>query len=427
MILVIPLNKGVKWIINGSELLMKALEIGTIDITLIQEQVELKERKDLLKKHVFKIWQGTNGSWYTYLPDAVKGRKLVKRNSKKSIEDAIYLYYRDLNTESTVEQVFNEWINDKLAYEEITQQTYYKYKNNFKRFFKNKETGNWGDLHIKYITEDALEDFVRESIRVHELTAKAFSDFKIIIIGIFKHARKKKISNISISYFFGDLELSKKSLKKKTKSIEEEVFFEDEIPKIMNYLKDNKDIKNLGILLSFYTGVRVGELSTLKKTDFVEQKMANGTIAHFVSIQRTEVKVRDENEKWIFAVQENAKTDAGIRNVILSNEAWDIYKQILDINNSGEYLFMRNGTRIRGNYFNRRLDRICKELKMPHRSMHKIRKTYGTLLLDSKTDEALVAEQMGHTDVATTRKYYYYSNKKVDSKVSQIEKALANY
>ena len=88
---------------------------------------------------------------------------------------------------------------------------------------------------------------------------------------------------------------------------------------------------------------------------------------------------------------------------------------------------MEGCQRIRGNAFNKKLDRVCSDLKINKRTMHKIRKTYGTTLLDANVDEALVAEMMGHKDINTTRKYYYYSNKSDKTKVEQIEKALANY
>lgn len=61
------------------------------------------------------------------------------------------------------------------------------------------------------------------------------------------------------------------------------------------------------------------------------------------------------------------------------------------------------------------------------RTMHKIRKTYGTTLIDNNVDDALVAEMMGHKDISTTKKYYYYSNKSDSTKVDQMEQALVNY
>ena len=85
---------------------------------------------------------------------------------------------------------------------------------------------------------------------------------------------------------------------------------------------------------------------------------------------------------------------------------------------------MSNGIRVRETTFNKRLERVCDKLGIQRRSTHKIRKTYGTALLDGGVNDSFVAEQMGHTDVATTRKLYYYSNKNRVNKKNQIENAI---
>ena len=62
---------------------------------------------------------------------------------------------------------------------------------------------------------------------------------------------------------------------------------------------------------------------------------------------------------------------------------------------------------------------------LPHRTMHKIRKTYGTTLIDAKVDEGFIKEQMGHSDITTTKKLYYFSNKTEKNKTIQIENAIS--
>ena len=91
---------------------------------------------------------------------------------------------------------------------------------------------------------------------------------------------------------------------------------------------------------------------------------------------------------------------------------------------NGEYLLMNKGKRIRGNTLNKRISDICDKLGIVHHSSHKIRKTYGTMLLDHDVDDSFVAEQMGHTDVSTTRKLYYYSNRSAKTKQDQIAQAV---
>ena len=71
------------------------------------------------------------------------------------------------------------------------------------------------------------------------------------------------------------------------------------------------------------------------------------------------------------------------------------------------------------------LARICKVLNMPQRSMHKIRKTYGTCLLDNYVDESLVKEQMGHSDIRTTKEHYYFCNRDNEERRKQISRAIS--
>lgn len=66
----------------------------------------------------------------------------------------------------------------------------------------------------------------------------------------------------------------------------------------------------------------------------------------------------------------------------------------------------------------------CDALEIERRSKHKIRKTYGTALLDANVEDSLVMSQMGHSDITTTRKYYYYSRRNAEHKREQIMNAI---
>ncbi len=244
------------------------------------------------------------------------------------------------------------------------------------------------------------------------------SNMRTILRGVFKYAKKRNYTQISITTFLGDLELSKRGFQKKIVEKEKEVFSESEVQLVKFYLRNKATIRDLGLLLAFQTGLRVGELSALKFEDLGN----NGWTLH---IQRTEVTYKDmEKNERVCEVREFPKTEAGDRYLIITEMALETIEAIRALNPHGEYMFMESGKRIRANAFNRRLDRVCDDVRIPRRSMHKIRKTYATTLLDSHVDESLVAEQMGHKDIATTRKYYYFCNKDSSAKYEQISKAL---
>lgn len=84
----------------------------------------------------------------------------------------------------------------------------------------------------------------------------------------------------------GDLDISRNSYKKVIKRDEDEVFSEEEIPKILGYLRAENDIRSLGLLLSFETGMRIGELSALKYSDIHSKKLYNIDVIKIISVLR---------------------------------------------------------------------------------------------------------------------------------------------
>ena len=76
------------------EILKYLIDNDKIDLIEIKQEIELKENKRYLEKHEYEIWQGKNGKWYTYLPDADKGRVQRQRNSRKEIEALIISYHK---------------------------------------------------------------------------------------------------------------------------------------------------------------------------------------------------------------------------------------------------------------------------------------------------------------------------------------------
>lgn len=405
-----------KDMVKQDELVKYALTHGIIDFDELEERVEAMRRKDYLKQHTSKIWQNEHGQWLTHIRDKKGKRQLRYRKSKEELEDFLVEFYKKQVKYEYIKDVFEAWSKEKLEYGEIQKQSYDKYCAEFKRFFK-------ADLPIcrkkmNNITELDIEQFIKECIRDHHLTRKTYSNLSLLLNGIFKYAKKHGFTDVSISSFMGDLQLPKNIFDKKYKPKDKEVFDEDEIVLVTEYLKTNPDIWNLGLLLQFQTGMRIGEIAALKWEDVDEKERC-------IHVHRTEKKYKKDDGKWTVDAQDLTKTEAGTRSIILPSTAMETIRKARVINPDGEYVFMNEGIRIRENTFNKRLERACKKLDIPVRSTHKIRKTYGTTLLDAHVDDSFVAQQMGHTDVATTRKLYYYSNKNRQNKQRQIEAAIS--
>ena len=77
-----------------------------------------------------------------------------------------------------------------------------EYKNNAKRFFSVDE--DFSNADLKTMNDDVMESYVKKVIYTLGLTAKGYSDFRTIIKGTLKYAKRKKYTAYSIASFFLD-------------------------------------------------------------------------------------------------------------------------------------------------------------------------------------------------------------------------------
>ena len=98
------------------EVLKFAIENGMIDLSYIQDEIAMKKREELLKRHKWAISQGKDGYWRTYLPDASKpkGRRQIKRITKEDIENVVCDYLKEDIENPTINEVFEEWNDRRL-------------------------------------------------------------------------------------------------------------------------------------------------------------------------------------------------------------------------------------------------------------------------------------------------------------------------
>ena len=400
---------------QNNDILRFIIDSGMIDINDVQNSMEAMKRKELLEKHPYKIWQGQDGKWYTYLPDK-EGRKLKKRTTQKAIEDDIIEYLKAEIENPTISDVFHEWNDRRLELKKISQSSHLRFRQVFNRHYKD-----FGKKKIKSISFQEIEEFLEEQIAQYELSAKAFSNLKTITKGFLKRAKKRNLIDMNVEELFQEMDTSDAHFKKRIREDCEEVFSEEELPKVLSHLTENPDLKNLGILLMFLTGIRVGELVALKHSDFD---------GNTFKIRRTETKYVDENGKYVYGIKDFPKSEAGVRTVIIPKTYSWVANKLRLFNPFGEYIFVEDGDRrLTTNCIRRRMERVCDKLGIIRKSPHKARKTYGSILLDNGIDNKLITDLMGHTDILCTEGHYHRNRKTIERKseiLSDIPEFLAN-
>lgn len=375
-----------------------------------------KQNQKFLDMHRYKKYQGSDGYWYTYImPADGDKRKKVRRKTERELDKYLIAYYKDTVENPRVEEVFEEWNNLRLERKKISRATYDKNICTFKRHFEKIRRRKIANLS----TED-VQDFLESEIARLGLSAKSFSNLKGVMIGMLKLAKRKKIINMNIHDLIDTLDVSDRDFSKKIKEDYEEVFDEYETRLIMQHCMDNLDSRNIGILLMFVTGMRVGEVVALKHEDIED---------NFIKIRRTETRYSDEKlpHKLVYTVKEFPKTKAGVREVIIPKDFQFLLDKMRLMNPFGEYIFTQeDGTRFHTMAFRGRLYRLCNKLNIPRRSPHKIRKTVGTIYMDEKLDNNLIQRQMGWASI-TTGENHYHRNRKTMNKRLEIVSNITEF
>ena len=391
---------------NDAELLKYMDDNGIIKLSCVRKQIEMADRKRYLSNHPYKIWQGKDGYWRTYLPDKEKGRKMLKRKSEKEIKDFIIDYWKEEMENPTIQDVFNEANNRRLQLKKIAPSTHARNQQIFNRHYKE-----FGKRRIKSVDIFEFEEFLEEQISECNLTVKAFSNLKTITRAFLKRARKRKLIDWIPDVLFQDLDTSESEFKRVIKEDKEEVFDEEEFPIFMNALMEKPDLRNLGILLMFITGIRVGELVALKFSDFD---------GNSIKIQRTETRTINDEGKTEYRIKDFPKTEAGVRTVVIPEHYSWIYKRLKMCNPFEEYVFFDKGKRFTTNVIRTRMYTMCKKSKVVQKSPHKARRTYASILLNNNVDERFITDVVGHTDIRCTENYYHKNRRSIERKIEIV-------
>lgn len=155
-------------------------------------------------------------------------------------------------------------------------------------------------------------------------------------------------------------------------------FTSDEIQTLWN--QKDEDIYFTVILMLIYSGVRVGELLTLRKENV------------------------NLSEKWFDVVE--SKTETGIRKVPIADKVYLFFEYWYHLNDSEYLLSTPDKSKFKyGTYYNDYWKPLIKQTNMQH-TPHDCRHTCISLLTEAGIDERLIQQIVGHKGTNVTRSVY---------------------
>lgn len=397
---------------SSEDILKYLADNNIVDMEAVKAKMEMKNRQELLEQHPYKISQGKDGNWRTYLPDKSKadGRRQIKRNTREAVEDIVVAYLRSEIDSPTIEEVFTNWNNQRFERGSISAGTQLRNIQVFNRHYEE-----FGRRKIKDTTAEEFEDFLENQLALHQLTSKAFALLTGITKGLINRAKRDHLISYNADTVLQELQISRSDFKQVYKDPKEEVFTEEELPRVLLYLVKHLDAQNIGILLMFLTGIRIGELVALKHSDIED---------NVIQIRRTEVRHLVCKGKYEYVIKDSPKTLAGNRILIIPEGYSWMVQALKNLNPDDEFIFINTyrgqRQRMTTNSIRRRIERVCKNLDIAPKSPHKARKTYITILLDNNMNRKLVEKLSGHTNISCSERYYYRDRSSTEHKAELI-------
>ncbi|MCC8162226.1 MAG: site-specific integrase [Lachnospiraceae bacterium] len=171
---------------------------------------------------------------------------------------------------------------------------------------------------------------------------------------------------------------------------------------------------SLGILLSLYGGLRIGEVCALRWGDF---DRGNGT----VHISRTVSRIADldaSTPSRTKLIIDTPKTDCSIRTVPLPAP---VFRYLVQRSQCGEnYVVTGSAKYMEPRVCRERYKRLLRRAGVPGHTYHSLRHTFATRCVENGVDMKSLSEIMGHSDVKITMQRYVHPS--MDAKREQIDK-----
>ena len=306
---------------NTNDLLKYILENGMIDLTYVQEQIEMKKREEILKRHHYSIWHSDKEDvWYSYLPDDSKpnNRKKIKRKRRRDLEDIICDYYISVQNEHTEATKSKDWSIESMFYEfmqhkanEVNSGTIKRMMADWERFYEPEK--EFISISVKNLTKINIDDFFNEVLRKYSLKKKAFYN----MCGILKQTLEYAVDAEYIEKNPYRIKVNKKRFVSSSKKPStKEVFQANEkemlIEEMERRLKNNpSNTAPLAVMLNFELGTRKGEILAISKADIVDNRIH----IHKQLVEEFDTSDLNNIKSKGFHVVDYTKSEGGSRSV----------------------------------------------------------------------------------------------------------------
>lgn len=401
--------------------IMLLLQGSASENATVQGMITKAKRNYVNNHHPRKISQihSTNkykdGKWRTYI--YVGGvRKVVEADTEDDLINLLYDFYKSMDESiKTFEEVFRMLEERKKKTGRVEQTL-----NEDERHFHHVDEKIRSKL-IRDITEDEIRDWIVLSFLPSKPKVEAFKKTLQLIKAVFNYGREKKLCDANPAEFINYTDYASQC-DLETRSNEERSFSDEEIVLLREHaLKNQSNPHAVTMLIAMETGMRVGELAALKKSDIVDGFL------HVHSQQLLDNSSGSRRHVDIGHTKDQKQRPRGGRYVPITPACAQALQIAENLPGESEYiLHNKDGNAILKDSYMQYLKRTCKRLGIPITHNHAFRVAFNARLISANIDGNDRCLILGHS-MQTNERHYSFSDQRrlnrIRSKLSSEQPA----
>lgn len=363
----------------------------------------IHKRKDGRWEGRYPLGRNQNG---TLLYGSVYGKTYLEVKDKLlNIPNAMETFQKRNSSKITFEDVLAQWMDNNRVH--LKGGTIYKYQN----IIDTHIMPELGGIKMTEINATLINDFLARKLKngrldgAGGLSQSYVRSITLVITATIKYAVSEGFCQpLKTPIYKPVAGRNKLSIL----SLEEQKAFEA-------FLNSNLNEKNVGILLSLYTGLRIGEVCALAWED-IDMKQRVIHVRHTIARIKDEDNVSGRKTKLIL---DTPKTKASLRDIPISSQLMPILSRLRAVSTS-VYVISKGKTFLSPRTFEHHFHRMLMCGNITYVNYHCLRHTFATRCIEAGVDVKSLSEILGHANVGITLNTYVHSS--IELKRTQLEK-----
>ena len=245
------------------------------------------------------------------------------------------------------------------------------------------------------LPEHSVQAFVLHKIE-SGLSTKSVKDILIVLKMVMKFGVKKEW----MTYYEWDIKYPPNSENKVL-----DVLSVSNHRKILNHIQCHFTFMGRGIYISLSTGLRIGEICSLKWSDI---NVTDGILTVNRTIER--IYIIEGEKKHTELVINTPKTKNSCREIPMNKELLGMLKPLKKVVNDDYYILTNDERPTEPRTYRNYYKRLMEKLDIPKLKYHGLRHSFATRCIEVGCDYKTVSVLLGHSNISTTLNLYVHPN-----------------